>query len=175
MITTRMGLKYYVALMITLSLVWNTAALAQVDQNAPQISNVQITGVTEGAVTITWNTDENADSLVNYGLQPDYGILRKPVADRKAHTMTLENLEPGRVYYFRVVSADASGNQGISADYRVQTSGTSGNGEGQSSSTETPQEIIEQIKQARESGFISFGSCSFDEPREDLQKLGLLT
>lgn len=142
-----MGLKYYVALMITLSLVCNTAALAQVDQNAPQISNVQITGVTEGAVTITWNTDENADSLVNYGLQPDYGILRKPVADRKAHTMTLENLEPGRVYYFRVVSADPNGNQGISADYRVQTSGTSGNGEGQSSSTETPKEIVEQIKQ----------------------------
>lgn len=142
-----MGLKYYVAFIITLSLVWNTAALAQVDQNAPQISNVQITGVTESAATISWNTDENADSLVNYGLQPDYGILRKPVADRKAHTMTLENLEPGRVYYFRVVSADANGNQGISADYRVQTSGTSGNGEGQSSSTETPQEIVEQIKQ----------------------------
>ena len=33
---------------------------------------------------------------------------------------------------------------------------------------------IEQIKQARVSGFVSFGSCSFDEPREDLQKLGLL-
>ena len=33
----------------------------------------------------------------------------------------------------------------------------------------------EQIARARLSGFISFGSCSFDEPREDLQKLGLLT
>jgi hypothetical protein len=29
------------------------------------------------------------------------------------------------VYYFRVVSADEEGNQGISADYRVQTSGSS--------------------------------------------------
>jgi hypothetical protein len=34
---------------------------------------------------------------------------------------------------------------------------------------------LEQIAQARTNGFISFGSCSFDEPREDLQKLGLLT
>lgn len=33
---------------------------------------------------------------------------------------------------------------------------------------------VEQIKLARVNGFISFGSCSFDEPREDLQKLGLL-
>ncbi len=32
----------------------------------------------------------------------------------------------------------------------------------------------DQIAQARQSGFISFGRCSFDEPREDLQKLGLL-
>lgn len=31
-----------------------------------------------------------------------------------------------------------------------------------------------QIAEARKSGLISFGSCSFDEPREDLQKLGLL-
>lgn len=33
---------------------------------------------------------------------------------------------------------------------------------------------VEQIAQVRRTGCISFGSCSFDEPREDLQKLGLL-
>ncbi|MBC7878621.1 MAG: hypothetical protein H7Y59_15730 [Anaerolineales bacterium] len=33
---------------------------------------------------------------------------------------------------------------------------------------------VEQIAQVRSTGCISFGSCSFDEPREDLQKLGLL-
>jgi hypothetical protein len=31
-----------------------------------------------------------------------------------------------------------------------------------------------QISDFRRSAFISFGSCSFDEPRQDLQKLGLL-
>jgi hypothetical protein len=31
-----------------------------------------------------------------------------------------------------------------------------------------------QINKAREQNMISFGSCSFDEPREDLQSLGLL-
>ena len=35
------------------------------DVDAPEISNVQITGVSENAVTITWTTDEDADSLVN--------------------------------------------------------------------------------------------------------------
>jgi hypothetical protein len=100
-----------------------TTAFAE-DKVAPAISNVKIGTITDNSVTVTWETNESADSLVNYGLQEDYGILRTPVADKMAHTMKLDNLDPGRVYYFRVVSADAEGNQGISADYKVQTTGT---------------------------------------------------
>lgn len=150
--------KVLIALTVMLSLMVNNAALAQVDQDAPEISNVQISGVTEESVTITWDTDENADSLVNYGLQPDYGILRVPVSDKQAHSMTLTDLDPGRVYYFRVVSADEEGNQGISADYRVQTSGTPSESESQSQSesttesttqsqSQTVQEIVQEINQ----------------------------
>jgi hypothetical protein len=144
------------------------------DQVPPAIDKVEVVNVSESTVTVTWETNEKADSAVNYGLQPDYGIVRIPVADRVQHSITLDKLEPGRVYYFRVVSADNEGNQGISADYRVQTSGTpktgdgtaDGNseaqgegqgaaagdksGDGQQSSqsqTETTQEIIEQINQ----------------------------
>ena len=132
-----MQFKALLASLVAFTLVFNNAALAQTDQEAPQISGVQVSNVTETSVTVTWETDEDADSLVNYGLQPDYGILRKPIAERKAHTMTLEDLEPGRVYYFRVVSADADGNQGISADYRVQTTGSSQSGDGNGSGQET--------------------------------------
>jgi Fibronectin type III domain len=128
-----MNTKARIAFLVAFSLLFNTAALAQTDQDAPEISNVTINNVSENAVTITWTTDEEADSLVNYGLQPDYGILRKPIADKTQHSMTLENLEAGRVYYFRVVSADDEGNQGISADYRVQTSGSPQTGEGEGS------------------------------------------
>jgi hypothetical protein len=100
------------------------------DKEAPEISNVEVSQVSESSVTVTWETDEFSDSTVNYGLQPDYGIVRIPIADRTQHSITLDNLEPGRVYYFRVVSADDNGNQGISADYRVQTSGTPQTGDG---------------------------------------------
>lgn len=116
------------------------------DTKAPEISNVKIGTTTKESVTLTWETDEKADSSVNYGLQPDYGIVRVPVADRTTHSVTLNNLEPGRVYYFRVVSADAGGNQGISADYKIQTDGTPAIGEGKSDSEPT-KEIVEQIKQ----------------------------
>lgn len=101
------------------------------DKEAPEISGVQIQDVTDTSVTITWETDEDADSAINYSLQPNYGIVRIPVAERTTHSITLDGLEAGRVYYFRVVSADDNGNQGISADYRVQTSGTPQTGDGQ--------------------------------------------
>ena len=135
----------------------------------PDITNVQISEVSEDAVTITWETDEDADSTVNYGLQEDYGIVRVPATDRTSHSITIDNLEPGRTYYFRVVSSDETGNQGISANYKVLTDGTpdsgSDAGEGQNTQTETdqtvqsesqsqtesqtPQEIVEQIQQIK--------------------------
>ena len=131
------------------------------DKESPEITNVQVKDVTETNVTITWETDEEADSLVNFGLQPDLGIVRVPVADKTKHSITLQNLEKGRVYYFRVVSADANGNQGISADYKVQTSGSANNGSSQSTSESTntttqssqaptTEEVMEQINQIKD-------------------------
>lgn len=133
------------------------------DTAPPDITNVQITNVKEDTVTITWETDEEADSTINYGLQEDYGIVRVPEADKTAHTITIDGLEPGRTYYFRVVSSDVDGNQGISANYKVVTEGEpqsgSDAGEGKETQTETEQtvqsqsqaqttqEIVEQIQQ----------------------------
>jgi hypothetical protein len=160
--------RFVISLFVVL-LTLSAGVPAFADQEAPGIENVVISEVDETSVTITWETDEEADSLVNYGLQPDYGIVRIPVAERTSHSITLDKLEPGRVYYFRLVSADEDGNQGISADYRVQTSGTSQTGEGQGtgeaaaqesgqgagdssesdsqSQSQTAQEIIEQISE----------------------------
>ena len=122
------------SILLTVFLVSPFSVVAQNnDKEAPEINNVIIDSVSDTSVTVTWETDEEADSTINYGLQPDYGIVRIPVADRTTHSITLDDLEPGRVYYFRVVSADENGNQGISADYRVQTSGTPQTGDGQSS------------------------------------------
>lgn len=136
---------------------WQTSAvLAQVgDGEPPEISNVQVEQVDDTTLRITWETDEDADSLVNYGLQPNYGIARIPEPNRTAHEILLEDLEPGRLYYFRVASSDEDGNQGISADYRISTTGTpsdSGTGDGQDVgpgqvNEVTTNEIIEQIQQ----------------------------
>lgn len=134
------------------------------DTTAPDITNVQIESVSDTEVTVTWETDEDADSLINYGLKEDYGIVRIPEASRTTHSITLDGLDPGRVYHFRVVSADEEGNQGISADYKVQTTGTptadgqgpanaQGDGQGQQAgnadtTSQTPSETtVEEIQQ----------------------------
>lgn len=149
---------------LCIALYTTTIVYAADDTTAPQISEVKIDQVSDTSVTVTWSTDENADSLLNYGLKEDYGIVRIPEADRTVHSITLDELEPGRVYHFRVVSADEEGNQGISADYKVQTTGTpsadgtgkaeaegSGQGSqaGQSDTTsQTPSEtVVEEIQQ----------------------------
>lgn len=137
----RIGVLFCIV-MLTLSPYGAFTVHAQADDtDAPDITNVQIGTVTDSAVTITWETDEESDSLINYGLQEDYGIVRDPVVDKTAHSITLDNLDPGRVYYFRVVSADEDGNQGISADYKVQTTGNAqaGSGEGSGEETESGQ------------------------------------
>ena len=82
----------------------SSTVFAAADIVAPTIANVKIASTTETSVTLTWQTDEKADSSINYGLQPDYGMIRKPVADRTTHSITLDSLEPGRTYYFRVVA-----------------------------------------------------------------------
>lgn len=125
-----------VALMISAAVVPSWLFAQSNDVNPPNITNVKIASSTDTSVTITWETDEAADSLINYGLKEDYGIVREPTPERTEHSITLDELEPGRRYYFRVVSSDEAGNQGISADYQVVTGGdTSAAGDGEA----TPQ------------------------------------
>jgi hypothetical protein len=125
--------------------------VAQSLTTPPTISNVQVSDVTDRKMIITWETDKDADSTVNYSLQPDLGIVRIPVTDRRSHSVTLDNLESGRTYYFRVISADSNGNQGISADYKVEmTENPQTESESTSESTTqstTVQEIVEQINE----------------------------
>lgn len=145
----------YVLLFLVLLYSNGHFVIAAADTVPPTISSVEVTDVTETSMKVKWVTDENADSLVNYGLREDYGIIRKPIADKKAHEIILEGLESGRKYHFRVVSSDPTGNQGISADYQIDTKGQSqssgeGSGAGKGGDKPSPitasKDVIEAIK-----------------------------
>lgn len=91
------------------------------DQDPPKLSNIEIIETTATSTSIMWETDEESDSLINYGLDKNYGILREPRFDKLKHHLVLENLEPNTDYYFRITSSDINGNQGISSDYSFRT------------------------------------------------------
>lgn len=103
---------------------WPASLLAEGDDVAPVISGIKIASTTEDHATITWNTDEPADSLINYGLDRNYGISRNPAMDKKTHSVDIVGLDPSTIYYFRVISADPSGNQAVSGGLYLATKGS---------------------------------------------------
>jgi hypothetical protein len=89
----------------------------------PQVTSVRIASSTKDTATITWTTDKPSDSIVNFGKQPHYGIVREPGANKTEHTITLDDLDASTIYHFRVSSADELGNQAVSGDFVFTTGG----------------------------------------------------
>ncbi|MEE2992879.1 MAG: fibronectin type III domain-containing protein, partial [Gemmatimonadota bacterium] len=61
---------------------------------------------------IQWNTDEGSDTEVRYG--EDAANLSNTTIDNdvaKEHSLTLTGLTAGKLYYYRTISTDPSGNQ----------------------------------------------------------------
>lgn len=88
---------------------WTTAI---VDGYPPLIKNVAVTPSVTTAI-VTWETNEDADSLVNYGLTTGLGSSEYDMWDVTSHSIFLSNLNPGTKYYFEVASTDLSGNQAV--------------------------------------------------------------
>lgn len=86
----------------------------------PVITNINVDEVTPTSTTISWVTDKESDSLINYSLSRDYGTIRIPEST-KEHKLVIPDLLSDKFYYFRVVSSDAYGNQSISNDFSFVT------------------------------------------------------
>ena len=91
----------------------------------PNISNVQSGSVTSSSALITWSTDENSNSVVEYGVSTAYGSRAGDTAENAtyvaSHGVSLNSLAPNTLYHYRVKSADASGNVSTSGDFTFQT------------------------------------------------------
>jgi RHS repeat-associated protein len=92
------------------------------DTTPPVISNVTAGGVTATSATITWTTNENSDSQVEYGTSTAYGqsTTLNPVLVT-SHSQGLSGLNPGTQYHYRVKSKDAAGNLAMSGDFSFTT------------------------------------------------------
>jgi glucose/arabinose dehydrogenase len=95
------------------------------DTQPPVISSVAASDLTSSAATITWATNEAADSQVEYGLTTSYGVSSTLNAARvTSHTVTLANLTANTTYHYRVKSRDAAGNLATSGDFTLITLAT---------------------------------------------------
>ncbi len=96
------------------------------DSTAPVISNVASSSVGTTTATITWTTNEASDSQVRYGTSSGtYTLSKSSSSPVTSHSVSLTGLDDDRVYYYRAVSNDSSGNSVQSSQYSfVTTDGT---------------------------------------------------
>ncbi len=81
------------------------------DTEPPKItSGPQAVNVTSHSADIRWQTDEPADSKVEYGTSTSYGQTAENTNLVTSHSLNLHALKPSTVYYYRVSSSDKLGN-----------------------------------------------------------------
>ncbi len=88
----------------------------------PAISNIVVTDITSDSAIITWTTDQQADSLVEYGTTTAYGSSESDASLTTSHSITLSGLTPGTLYHFKVTSTNAYGIPSSSGDNMFTTS-----------------------------------------------------
>jgi parallel beta-helix repeat protein len=93
------------------------------DTTPPTISGVAASNLTASAASVAWNTNEAADTQVEYGTSTAYGASTSLNAtDVTSHSATLSGLSASTLYHYRVKSRDAAGNLATSGDFTFTTS-----------------------------------------------------
>ncbi|HUC19889.1 MAG TPA: cohesin domain-containing protein [Candidatus Polarisedimenticolaceae bacterium] len=95
------------------------------DRVPPKISNVKVTSIEANKATVTWATNEPANSRVEYGLTTAYGLAAGDDALTTSHSVELspQLLQKGLTFHVRAKSMDGAGNTAFSSDVAFQTSG----------------------------------------------------
>ncbi|MES2470778.1 MAG: fibronectin type III domain-containing protein [Patescibacteria group bacterium] len=97
---------------------------------APVISSVDA-NPGQTSTSITWRTDEAADSQIYYGLTSSYGSVTSLDADRVLnHEVEITGLLKRTTYHFQVVSTDVDGMTSTSSDETFTTRSSGGGGGG---------------------------------------------
>lgn len=108
---------------------WNSTpyqGTITVDTLAPKITGNTESFVTQTGATISWTTDEQTISQVEYGQTVSYGSqTQKDNAMTLAHAQNLSGLSAGTTYHYRVISVDGAGNISHSQDKTFLTANDS--------------------------------------------------
>ncbi len=96
------------------------------DTSGPVISSISVGSISTSNATVTWNTDEDASSRVEYGTTSSYGSLSALNSSLvTSHSRSLSGLSPSTVYHYRVISKDAADNSSTSGGLSFTSAGPS--------------------------------------------------
>lgn len=98
-----------------------TIVYAPPDSQGPVISDIAVSGITSSSAKVTWKTEEEATSFVDYGETVSYGKVFGSEGLSTSHTVTITGLAFDTTYHFRVRSKDMSDNESSSSDQTFQT------------------------------------------------------
>lgn len=90
------------------------------------ISDIKVTSVSTNSAEVTWKTNSDSDSLVDYGLEKDKYFLSASDGNLTLnHSIKLENpfLTAGQKLHFRVKSKDSGGREASGEDQTLQLTG----------------------------------------------------
>ena len=99
----------------------STQSFTTLDGTDPVISDIEVVGITTTSARVTWDTNEDADSTVSYGLTSSYTNTETDEELATSHSILLTDLTSGTTYHFQVLSTDASSNQAFSDDETFTT------------------------------------------------------
>jgi len=92
------------------------ALVLPADSTPPVISNLGTSNLTDTSAIVHWSTDDNADSVIDYGATASYGLTVSNASFARIHAVSLTNLTPATLYHYRARSRNVAGLQTSSAD-----------------------------------------------------------
>ncbi len=90
-------------------------ASKQIDNTLPVISSLSAGSISQTSAKISWMTNENTTSCVEYGRTSTYDSWLNRSEYVVSHECFLSGLSPDTIYYYKVISADFAGNQNTSS------------------------------------------------------------
>ncbi|OGD65020.1 hypothetical protein A2215_04750 [Candidatus Berkelbacteria bacterium RIFOXYA2_FULL_43_10] len=112
-------------------------------EEAPKISNVEVSNITVGTADIAFTTTASASLNIQYGTTSSYGNTQESAGGFTTnHARKLSNLNSETTYHFKIEGADQDGNPIASDDYSFTT---------------LPMPKIENLKITEITGESSFG------------------
>lgn len=90
------------------------------DTTPPAISTPAVSVITNSAA-ISFTTNENSNSYIQYGLTASYGQQTQTTSNSTNFSITISNLSSNTGYNYRIISTDSLGNTNQSINYAFTT------------------------------------------------------